>query len=473
MTNAVEIVSIPIPETEPVADPFASDVFVQHNGASAPERRTEASVDTTEPTADLSPEPLAAWASGLPKVSAKLLDSSLAEQLPGELPYVLAEAIGDALSEVVLSGPERVHCQLGSIAECDLSVEAAASTKAGNLSIGIAFGPTESYASMIVGGSFVRWIIDSIFGPSGFESSNRISAIETAIAEFLAVRIVANINEKLGDEFFSVIEASLTPAELFEKNEAGVKARIEVQTDSVSRSLQVLISNGFLAGLKTAFFDPEVEDRRAERMFRTLRSIPLRAQIGTTRMDAATLSFLEPGDVVVVERSDLEWDDASPAGELRIFAGAGDNFVLTGDIVTDKDAEPGRIQVLVKDIFSREAVDDSHAARIDMEDKAAVTLEENEMGREPDEDDGVEQLEDNEISASLENLQLRLRIELAGRKISLREINSLREGQVIDLGRGPTDSVNLVADDGDEPVAVGELVDIDGRLGVRLTKVFV
>lgn len=475
MTQAVEIASSPISESEPAADPFSADLFGT-NGENSTSDPLPADAD--KPATQTGSQRPASWTARLPKISRKLLESSLGnEKLPAELPEILSKAIEQAMGDVVFAGSGPVHCKLGSIAECDLLAEAAAAGKAGNLAIQIVLEPTQSFASGLVGGSFVHSIIDRIFGSSGYEASNKISPIEMAIAEFLAVKVVAHINDSLGNEFFSVGEVSLTPIELFSENEAGAKACIELQGESVFQSFQILISRGFLSGLKQteAIFNSDSDKKRAAKLFQMTASVPLRAQIGSTRLEAAALSFLEPGDVVIIEESRLDWNGGSPEGELRLLAGAGSNFVITGEIVKGKSAELG-MSVLVKDILSKEAVNDSYAAgSIIMEDKKPVAgeWEEGSGTKENDASEvGVGEQESNEMSASVENLQLRLRVELGGNKMSLREINSLHVGQVIDLGRGPTDSVNLVTDGSDESVAVGELVDIEGRLGVRLTKVF-
>lgn len=474
MTQAVEIATSPIPENESAGDPFSSDVFGT-NGENSTSDPLPAGADKPAVQKELAHS--ASWTDRLPKISRKLLESSLGnEKLPAELPEILSKAIEQAMGDVVFAGSGPVRCKLGSIAECDLLAEAAAAGKAGNLSIQIVLEPNQSNACVLVGGGFVHSIIDRIFGSSGYEISNRISPIEMAIAEFLVVKVVANLNDSLGNELFSVGEVSLGPAELFSENEAGAKAGIELQRESSSQLFKVLISREFLSGLKQAeaVFDSDPDARKAAKVFQAIASVPLRAQIGSTRLEAAAVSFLEPGDVVIIEDSQLEWNGGSPKGEIRLLAGAGSNFVVTGEIVTGTSGELG-MRMLVKDILSKEAVSDSYTARSIMEDKKPVEAErvEGSGAKENDasEAGGVEQ-ESNEMSASLENLQLRLRVELGGNKMSLREINSLRVGQVIDLGRGPTDSVNLVTDGSDESVAVGELVDIEGRLGVRLTKVF-
>ncbi len=70
---------------------------------------------------------------------------------------------------------------------------------------------------------------------------------------------------------------------------------------------------------------------------------------------------------------------------------------------------------------------------------------------------------------ALENVMVDLRVQVAGRKISLQELGKLHAGQIIDLGCRPEDPVELVAENSDRPIASGELVKIEGQLGVTNT----
>ena len=75
---------------------------------------------------------------------------------------------------------------------------------------------------------------------------------------------------------------------------------------------------------------------------------------------------------------------------------------------------------------------------------------------------------ENAGGLAIENLALTLRVELEARKLSLAEIADLRENQILELGIRPTDSVNLLIEN--RVVGRGELVEIEDRLGVRITK---
>ncbi|MBI2346368.1 MAG: FliM/FliN family flagellar motor switch protein [Deltaproteobacteria bacterium] len=57
---------------------------------------------------------------------------------------------------------------------------------------------------------------------------------------------------------------------------------------------------------------------------------------------------------------------------------------------------------------------------------------------------------------------------LGKKTIALRELLAMQSGELIDLGRPPTAIVDLVANG--KLIAKGELVEIDGKLGVRIVK---
>jgi type III secretion system YscQ/HrcQ family protein len=59
---------------------------------------------------------------------------------------------------------------------------------------------------------------------------------------------------------------------------------------------------------------------------------------------------------------------------------------------------------------------------------------------------------------------------LGKKSVTVKDVVSLRMGQVIELNRLPNEAVDLVA--GGKLIAKGELVEIDGRLGVRILKIF-
>jgi flagellar motor switch protein FliM len=50
--------------------------------------------------------------------------------------------------------------------------------------------------------------------------------------------------------------------------------------------------------------------------------------------------------------------------------------------------------------------------------------------------------------------------------MSVKDIAKLQQGQILELKKNPDEPVNLVVDD--KVIGTGELVDIEGQLGVRI-----
>ena len=85
------------------------------------------------------------------------------------------------------------------------------------------------------------------------------------------------------------------------------------------------------------------------------------------------------------------------------------------------------------------------------------------------EQNGDDSNDSNGSAIALEEILLTVHVELAGRRLSLDELARLRVGQLLALDCQATDPVDLVADG--RRIARGELVEIEGRLGVRVTQV--
>jgi type III secretion protein Q len=168
--------------------------------------------------------------------------------------------------------------------------------------------------------------------------------------------------------------------------------------------------------------------------------------LGETDVRAIDLADLEAGDVVVVARPLARFEAGRLSGRLEMCLGDGAGAILTGTLtLPDDDA----VQLLIEQI--KRGGELHGTERWDMEQEQTS-----------DEDS-------NESAIALEEILLTVRVELAGRRLSLDELARLRVGQLLPLGCQATDPVDLVADG--RRIARGELVEIEGRLGVRVTQV--
>lgn len=82
--------------------------------------------------------------------------------------------------------------------------------------------------------------------------------------------------------------------------------------------------------------------------------------------------------------------------------------------------------------------------------------------------------QENTVDRKIVNLTADIPIQLAAvlgkKQMNVRDLITLRMGQVVELNRLPNEAIDLVANG--KLVAKGELVEIEGRLGVRILKIF-
>lgn len=179
---------------------------------------------------------------------------------------------------------------------------------------------------------------------------------------------------------------------------------------------------------------------------------PLSILIGQAELNAEELLLLDLGDVVVIEQPIVEWQNHTFHNELKIRVGDGPQAFVRG--LAQNETE--NICLQIQEIHAGKAP--PPAERLDM----GIPLEEEVTST-------VEVLEEEigEGAALLDAIMLTVHIELAARRVRLDELARLRINQILELGCKATDPVDLLVDG--RRVARGELVDLEGRLGVRIT----
>ena len=156
----------------------------------------------------------------------------------------------------------------------------------------------------------------------------------------------------------------------------------------------------------------------------------LRAEIGTATLAPAELASLQAGDAILLQRCWIDHD-----GELWLGHGGWGLRVR---------AEGSRLVV----------TQPFHSTEQDMND---------EFDELPDADEDFE----DEETAPLEALPVRLHFDLGQRTMPLAEVSELQVGQVLDLARPLSQAVSIRANGA--LIGTGELMEIGGRIAVGIT----
>lgn len=191
----------------------------------------------------------------------------------------------------------------------------------------------------------------------------------------------------------------------------------------------------------------------------------LRAEIGRAQVAAADLAGLDQGDVVLVDELSCR-AHAGEAGTARLKVGMGRVGYLDAEVAL----EDGHFQAKVTGIsYGQETLESRGPSERDEE--AAESLLEGEAG-DPEHTDpfrrvgGMDVSETNEGAELLNDIPLQISVELSRMPVTAEQVVSLRVGQILDLGRVPGEPVDLSVNG--KVVARGELVEVEGHMGVRI-----
>lgn len=496
---------------EAVADPFAVDLFAasRARAASAVNSSAATAGDATvrgaaSPASGVSGqrgvvayEP--AWDASLPRISRREAQfSSLIAALPPSLSGQAFAASARVVARLMHAEARGVSFETVDLREVNLDewMRAREGEASQRMYVMLAVEPEAVELALEIDAGFASALAARMLGEDAAQAQTlrAVSKIERAVIEFLFLSLLHELNTSAGVPVFRLVALTDNPpAYLVPKPQAhapahakastaggrntrGIVASVRVGVASVAGVVRVVFDAASLDALD-AGRNPLLSERRegegadADRLARYRRlteTAALHLLVGETELGVADLAELEGGDVVIVERPSVNWRGGRlQGGEVRVRAGDGMSVVLageaqiaragqrgTGRLVAPGDNRGGEIRLSLQSVSVEESARRRGAGveeRLSMEEDSA------EMEASGAEDAGV-----------LDGLLLSVRVELAARRITLDELARLRAGQILELGCRATDTVELVAEG--RRIASGELVDVEGQLGVRITR---
>jgi flagellar motor switch/type III secretory pathway protein FliN len=449
--------------TQSLGDPFAVDFF----GSSVSQIEELAFYDeeipeeiTVEPDSISVRVPKTLWADYLPKLSKDEVKFSNSFQfLPVKLSNSGFTEIESSLSHFIFGEANRVLIQVVDNREVKLCETFSAAETEQSIFISIIAEPGKHSATLVLDSVFASQIVDKTLGELGLTKlvRRKLSRTEETVAEFLAVCLLGDMNEKAGESLFRVSSVEQNFPSWFEIKQnkerlRGMDATVRLEIGDAVGNAHFIYPTGFLQELNqydNPLLKRNTESDALQKYKQIVFELESKLLVGTTNFTVKEAAGLEEGDFIVLEESFIEWNESIlSANSYFEFA---DNFRIYGEVEPQFD---GKLRITVKDILT-DTRHENTPERIKMDTEFNDEFE-----------------SDNEdVSVVLDNVMLNINIVLAGRKMNLEELSRLRNGQIIELGCKATDAVELQTDG--KKIAVGELVDIEGNLGVRLTKTFV
>ena len=236
--------------------------------------------------------------------------------------------------------------------------------------------------------------------------------------------------------------------------------------------------------------------RRMDQAFRTAETetrVELTGRIGTVPLTPSDMGRLEANDIVLVDADGTNLENDTLQGQIRLgFAGHG---VSSSSVLAEIVEDAEQLQIRVLEMVAGEVpaneeadamadgaatasegvpMDNDRTQKIDLSELNAAGAEGGGEGGGADEEaaessgDATEEAFEGAGRALVEETPITLRVEVGRVRMTLRELAQLNSGSILELHKDTAAPVSLVVED--RVMGQGELVRVDGELGVRILR---
>lgn len=329
--------------------------------------------------------------------------------------------------------------------------------------------PSGHKALLEIDPNFIVDMVDQIFGNEGSGNSKLLRAlsnIETGVIEFLMLRVIKAMSDTMAE--FSGITIRLE--QLFTQGGQAFK-NLETLGESHEPILQLCTRISIAEALGnlnlylpyTLLNDvtkAEVSEQNKMELLMTwfphleMLKTKLIAEIGEINFSSTDLYSLEPSDIILLPDVNMKFYGTELSGEIFVRLGLWGSLGFKSEVITEDSA--------VKVILNAVCNNPRPHSREDKNKDMATRSE-----------DGTQEMEEEDLSQSaefIESVPVTVVVELGRRNLTISDVTRLRIGQIIDLNRTPSEPVELSVDG--KIIGKGELVDVDGELGVRILRLF-
>jgi type III secretion system YscQ/HrcQ family protein len=276
--------------------------------------------------------------------------------------------------------------------------------------------PDMGHAILALTRPFLRTILSRLTR----ESISELAVTDLGLFEFVVISILERANRELRFPFQCVLEPGKDTAL---QDEPGIALKAAARLAKTQGSIQVFLPDSCLKKSQGT----------------TTAGLPAKVREHLTWQVAVCTGFV---DLTVADLADLEQADTliyTPEMAMILPAGASSMAPERGWHMVRDESNPRRFEV--KEYFERSVL---MADSTDIQDEGGVT------GK-----------------AELAALPVRVQIVLSQVELSLKDLEGLTEGSIIELDEENTGSVQLATNG--KIVGAGDLVEVDDRLGVQIT----
>lgn len=325
----------------------------------------------------------------------------------------------------------------------------------------VASAPEQARSVMDVDLDLAHAIIDVLLGGDGNSVALKpLGDIENGMMSYVVLELLKSIAPSLSQSFSrltleGVADDFGVASRCFAEDSHVIVAQVKVGVGKHIGSLRFLLSASALAKIELPVHNAEANAQLAL-LFRQRQNLlsgvnaALRLEIGHARLHWKELRGLNLGDVILLDGSTAR-PDTEDGGTVKMCFGHGEKGFLEAQL----DLHEGLYQARVTRVCRGPMVGQSAGAAAD-----------GDLGN--SEEFNVNSNESSEMVELMDDIPLHLSVEMARLPMLAHEVVQMKVGQVLELNRGVGEAVDLAVNG--KVVGRGELVEVDGQLGVRITQ---
>ena len=302
--------------------------------------------------------------------------------------------------------------------------------------------PSNQTAVLLMDQAAARWMVQKIITGHKESALSPWTEIETGLLEYLACKVFSVVNPALNGSrllFESVQSDSGVFQQWAAKQEKFVELVFGAQTE-IGMLYGIVYLPVSIIPEKSPLSPVEELFNKAE-WLRNLKYL-FSVNLGVSLLLQDQISALDEGDIILLDRSEISLDKNGPKGKIELRSEGLQRGTIRGSLLCD---EKGNSLITIESLY-QEGLKSMTEANKKTEEAPANPAEEVVSG-----------------------IEIPVTVEFARVNFTLEEISSLKEGQIIEMEKSQSELVDLSVDG--KVIANGKLVDVEGKLGVRLMKV--
>lgn len=302
--------------------------------------------------------------------------------------------------------------------------------------------PTQQMAVLLLEKEVARWMLQKIISGQKQSSVAPWSEIETGLLEYITAKVLATINPFLQNSRLvlqSIQNEEQALQDWLSKNQSAAEVSFQTKTEVGSAYV-------FLYLPADLWSESEPSPSLSEFLSRAgwLRKLQysVSVNLGVSFLSADQITLLESGDIILLDRADVVLENGCPKGKVEFRSPQFRRGVISGSLLC---TDNGNAKITVETLYEEGLKGMTEASKKPEAAPAAAG-------------EGV-----------LSSIEIPVVVQFANLPFTLEELSLVKEGQIIELKKSQPEIVDLTVDG--KVIASGKLVDVEGKLGVRILKI--